>query len=43
MLEVVCSSGVVGRIVCLPLPNCDPNDKDGRRDRRGVGILGLVL
>ena len=44
MLEdVCCSSGVVGRSGCLPPPNCDPNDKEGRRERRGVGSLGLVL
>jgi len=42
MLEDVCSSGVVGRSVCLPA-NCDPNDREGRRERRGVGSLGLIL
>jgi hypothetical protein len=42
MLEDVFSSGVVGRSVRLPA-NCDPNDKDGSRERRGVGSLGLVL
>jgi hypothetical protein len=42
MLEEVWSSGVTGRNVCRP-PNCDPKDNDGRRERRGVGSLGLVL
>jgi hypothetical protein len=42
MLEVVCSSGVVGLMGCLT-ENCEPNDKEGRRERRGVGSLGLAL
>ena len=42
MLEVVWSSGVVGLHGCLP-PNCEPNDSEGRRERRGVGNLGLAL
>jgi hypothetical protein len=43
MLEVVCSSGVVGRMAGGLPPNCEPKDKDGRSDRRGVGSLGLAL
>jgi hypothetical protein len=43
MLEEVCSSGVLGLKVCCRPPNCDPNDNEGRRDRLGVGSLGLVL
>jgi len=43
MLDVVCSSGVVGRMAgCLP-PNCEPKDREGRRERRGVGSRGLAL
>jgi hypothetical protein len=42
MLDVVCSSGVVGLSGCRP-PNWEPNDNEGRRERRGVGSLGLVL
>ena len=42
MLDVVWSSGVVGRSGCRP-PNWEPNDNDGKRERRGVGNLGLVL
>jgi hypothetical protein len=43
MLEEVCSSGVVGLNACCRPPNCDPNDNEGRRDRLGVGSLGLAL
>ena len=42
MLEVVWSSGVVGRSGRRP-PNWEPNESDGRRERLGVGNLGLVL
>jgi hypothetical protein len=42
MLDVVWSSGVVGLSGCRP-PNWEPNDKDGRSERLGVGNLGLVL
>jgi len=42
MLDVVWSSGVVGLSGWRP-PNWEPNDKDGRSERLGVGNLGLVL